>query len=117
MKTYTVNWSFGTEAKNAFDAARQALATQRDPDSVAVVFSVSDGQGEETVVDLLMEDPTPKENWIIIAGDVLEGLNFFGPFSTHDGAAEFAESVIEKYNIARVISIDREVKRGTNEGT
>lgn len=45
---YLVEWSIEIEADSPLDAARQALATQRDPESIAVCFVVN---GE--AIDLL----------------------------------------------------------------
>lgn len=39
-KTYRIEWSIDIDAVSAEDAARQALAIQRDPESIATVFHV-----------------------------------------------------------------------------
>lgn len=64
MATFTVNWQIDIEADTPEEAARQALEIQRDPDSIALEFSVAprDEHGmpdwlAETWVDLL-EQPT-----------------------------------------------------------
>jgi hypothetical protein len=53
MNSYKVNWVIDIEAASPRDAAEQALAIQRRPDSIATVFSVSNGtSGFSFVVDL-----------------------------------------------------------------
>ena len=58
MKDYTVEWIIEVQAENAEDAARQALAIQRDRKSMATVFDVieADGSGEAERVDLTAID-------------------------------------------------------------
>ncbi len=52
-KHYLVTWVIDIYAESPEEAARQALAIQRKPDSIATVFDVSDDDGENTVrVDL-----------------------------------------------------------------
>jgi hypothetical protein len=59
MKTYKVKWEIEVTANNPRKAARQALAIQRDQDSIAVVFDVDewlDSNGlivKSTRIDLL----------------------------------------------------------------
>lgn len=50
-RSYHVTWTIDVEAVDPTDAARQALACQRDLRSWATVFTVTDGQ-EEHIVDL-----------------------------------------------------------------
>jgi len=45
MKEYKVIWEIDLWAENPEDAAKKALAVQRDPDSLATVFTV----GNETI--------------------------------------------------------------------
>ena len=45
MKKYKVIWEIDLWAENPEDAAKKALAVQRDPDSLATVFTV----GNETI--------------------------------------------------------------------
>jgi hypothetical protein len=54
MKTYVVEWSMEFEAETSEDAARQALAVHRNPESIATVFDVleADGSGEAIRVDV-----------------------------------------------------------------
>lgn len=52
---YKVQWGIEIEADSPQDAARQALAIQRDPASIATVFTVTTPGGEEIDVDLLRE--------------------------------------------------------------
>ncbi len=51
---YRVEWVIDIEAESPEDAARQALAIQRKPDSTATVFDVVeyDTDGESVRVDL-----------------------------------------------------------------
>ena len=49
---YRVRWEIDLEAASAHDAARQALALQRDPRSVATVFEVMDAAGRSASLDL-----------------------------------------------------------------
>ena len=44
---YLVEWSIELYAENHEDAARQALAIQRDRNSMATIFNVIDISGEE----------------------------------------------------------------------
>lgn len=50
-RDYRVYWTIDLDATDPVDAARQALAIQRDPDSSATVFTVEAG-GETCLVDL-----------------------------------------------------------------
>lgn len=49
---YRVVWEIDLDADNAEDAARQALAIQRKPNSSAVVFDVRSPDGTSVRVDL-----------------------------------------------------------------
>lgn len=40
LKQYLVKWEIDIDAKDEVDAARQALAVQRDPNSSATIFDV-----------------------------------------------------------------------------
>lgn len=53
MTAYEVRWRFDIEdAEDMLDAARQALAVQRDPESWATIFDVREkGTEEWTAVD------------------------------------------------------------------
>lgn len=53
MNEYMVRWEIDILADTPEDAARQALAIQRDPCSVAVVFYVRGEDGRQTAIDLL----------------------------------------------------------------
>jgi hypothetical protein len=55
MSSYFVVWSVHVDAENAVDAAEQALAMQRDPDSNRTAFSVYDDNAERVIVDLFDE--------------------------------------------------------------
>lgn len=53
-REYHVEWTIQVDADSAEDAARKALAIQRDPDSIATVFKVYDtDNGESVDIDLL----------------------------------------------------------------
>lgn len=53
MRNFTVEWLIELDAEDAVDAARQALAIHRDPDSIATVFTVTDNAGGVSVeIDL-----------------------------------------------------------------
>lgn len=53
MNDYLVQWEINIVADTAEDAARQALAIQRDPTSHATVFDVFAERGPAVRVDLL----------------------------------------------------------------
>ena len=53
MQEYRVTWKIEVDANNPEDAAKQALAIQRDPESTAVVFEVVDEKGNESIVDIM----------------------------------------------------------------
>ncbi len=41
--------------------------------------------------------------FIIIYGNVVDGLKFIGPFSDHESALEYAENdLLEEFNIAKL---------------
>jgi hypothetical protein len=56
-RSYRVRWEIDLEAANAVEAARKALAIQRDPSSLATFFTVrpvgADGAEAEIDIDLL----------------------------------------------------------------
>jgi len=49
QKEYLVTWQIEIYAGSAEEAAREALEIQRDQESIANVFTVSDGETEETI--------------------------------------------------------------------
>lgn len=50
---FRVSWKIDIEAESAEDAARAALAIQREPDSIATVFEVkAEGDARPVAVDL-----------------------------------------------------------------
>jgi len=51
-----VSWQIDTDADSPVDAARKALAVQRNPDSIATVFEVTDEDGKSVRVDLGEEE-------------------------------------------------------------
>lgn len=59
MPNYLVVWAMDIEADSPHDAARRALAIQRDPDGTATLFKVKEhwNAGEDfTVIDGEQED-------------------------------------------------------------
>ena len=54
MPDFLVNWTIGIiEAEDPIDAAKKTLAIQRDPESIATVFEVTDcATRARSVVDL-----------------------------------------------------------------
>lgn len=56
-RQYRVVWQIDLYAKTPEEAAEEALRIQRDPDSLATVFNVTEdrGRGKTTVVDLYPE--------------------------------------------------------------
>lgn len=52
-RCYYVTWSIELDATSPEVAAERALEIQRDPASIATVFTVFDEDGEETRVDPL----------------------------------------------------------------
>ena len=57
MPLFLVTWRIDIESDTAAEAARDALAIQRRPDSTAVVFEVTDQRtGVATTIDLDPED-------------------------------------------------------------
>ena len=50
---YHVKWEIDLRADSPEDAARQALEVHRDLDSIACVFTVTDGAGNETTIDAI----------------------------------------------------------------
>jgi hypothetical protein len=64
MPEYRVRWEIDVEAESPREAAEKALATQRDPESEATVFDVSEKQWRGDGYDLgpvetydLLDDP------------------------------------------------------------
>jgi hypothetical protein len=53
---YHVNWEIELYAESPMDAARKALAIQRDPQSLASVFVVTGEDGEMHHIDLADEE-------------------------------------------------------------
>jgi hypothetical protein len=53
---YLVEWRIDIYADSPREAAEQALAIQRKPDSTATVFNVTDTDGTTTDVDLLEDE-------------------------------------------------------------
>lgn len=59
MAEFKVTWEIELEAETALEAARQALAIQRDPASTATVFTVVDPEGRVEQIDLEDLDGEP----------------------------------------------------------
>lgn len=63
MPTYLVRWEIDIEAATPQEAAERALATQRDPDSIAPVFEVWGCAGSARMgMPGKMIDLTPEED-------------------------------------------------------
>ena len=58
MTEYLVTWRIFVEAESAEDAAREALAVQRNPETEATGFDVRDGAGKEATI-VVREAETP----------------------------------------------------------
>jgi len=58
-QSYRVKWDIDLDAKNARDAARQALKIHRDPASIATVFDVMDANGKHITIDTGPSEPGP----------------------------------------------------------
>lgn len=52
MPEYLIEWTIELDAESPEDAARAALAIQRDPDSLATMFKVYGEDGKYVVIDL-----------------------------------------------------------------
>ncbi len=52
MPEYRITWEMDIDADSPIDAARQALRIQRDPDSIANVFDITDDAGITERIDL-----------------------------------------------------------------
>lgn len=52
---YKVKWVIDIDADSPVEAARKALAVQRDPESTATIFDVADQEGNAQQVDLMNE--------------------------------------------------------------
>lgn len=55
---YRVVWEIDIDAESFKDAAQKALAIQRDPESIATCFVITDEGGNRRDVDLGEEDPS-----------------------------------------------------------
>jgi len=60
MALYRVRWEIDMDAKTAREAAKQALATQRDIRSIATIFDVRQGDGKWRRVDLQPKHASPE---------------------------------------------------------
>ena len=52
MATFCVTWTIDIDAETPEEAAREALKVQRDPQSTATFFDVSDNDGHDFGIDL-----------------------------------------------------------------
>lgn len=53
MRSYLVEWIIDEEADSPLEAARKALEAQRNPDTIALVFNVTDKvTGKAVEIDL-----------------------------------------------------------------
>jgi len=77
MPNYLVIWRIDIEADTPAEAALAAVATQRKPDSWAVVFEVTDKtSGATTTIDLEPDDdcaPCNSRGWDIVFDDPATG--------------------------------------------
>jgi len=55
---YRVAWEIDIDAESFEDAARKALDIQRDPESIATCFVITDDHGNRGDVDLGEEAPS-----------------------------------------------------------
>lgn len=62
MQEYKVVWQIELDAESVEEAAFKALMINRDSDSIAVVYEVTDEDGVTTVVDLDDPDTLQKVN-------------------------------------------------------
>ena len=62
MPEYHVTWEIDLAADSPREAAREALAIQRDPGSIATVFDVTDAAGRTDRVDLEESEQATKKN-------------------------------------------------------
>lgn len=70
---YRVSWTVELDAESPEEAARLALAIQRDPQSLATHFTVEDTEGNATQVDLgALETRTPS---VFVLVPMYEGVN------------------------------------------
>ena len=53
---YRISWEIDIDADTPVEAARKALAVQRDPESIATVFDVTDERGKRVRVDLSKQE-------------------------------------------------------------
>lgn len=87
MPEFLVRWEIEVEAEDVEQAAREAKAIMHCPGSEAFSFEVRKATGKAwRTVDLTGEEV---EAWLVVAGDIVEGLEFFGPFESEDAAADF----------------------------
>jgi hypothetical protein len=56
MTSYHVTWEIDLDAETPLEAARDALAIQRDSGSLATVFTVFGEDGSQSRVDITEED-------------------------------------------------------------
>lgn len=58
MSMFRVAWHIDIEAETPYEAARKALAIQRDPESIASCFQVRERAGKRRAlhIDLMEED-------------------------------------------------------------
>lgn len=61
-KQFRVEWGLDLWAETPEEAAKLALEIQRDPDSIATVFTVTGRDGEVTMVDLTFGDLLKKSD-------------------------------------------------------
>jgi hypothetical protein len=76
MPNYLVEWTIDIEADSPREAARKALETQRDEDSIAVCFTIHDGDTVVNVdlLELVTEEPTVTSVTVPVADGSIPSL-------------------------------------------
>ncbi len=62
MNHYCISWTIDLEAETPEEAAEKALKIQRDPESIATVFEVTDDTGTTGAIDLEEEEGNEPDN-------------------------------------------------------
>lgn len=90
MKRYRVTWAIDIDADTPEDAARKALAIQRNPHSIATWFEVQHGNSTQHV-DLDDIDPSWVP-YVVLTGDPGSGFTVDGPHPSLEAAEAYIES-------------------------
>ena len=54
-------------------------------------------------------------NFIVVAGDIVDGFVHYGPFPTYEKAAEFAENALNEYSRVVELEVAEEAPYVSNE--